>query len=94
MNAEIKVNLWKPLMPHEVPDRPWVKFTFNKQTYNATVDYYFIEMDRLRDTSYIITKDCKSILPHFYVHSTVHEECLKTDFTTWSLKHLLLIMHI
>ena len=45
----------EPLMSHEVPDRPRAKvgtdlFTYNRQTYIVTVDYYsnFIEMEKLR----------------------------------------------
>ena len=45
-----------PLMPHDIPDRPWEKvgvdiFTLNSQDYLLVVDYFskFVEMIQLRN---------------------------------------------
>ena len=47
----------KPLLSHEVPDRPWAKvatdlFQFENRDYLVTVDYFsdFFEVDRLYST--------------------------------------------
>ena len=58
-------NAKEPLLPHDIPDRPWAKagidlFSLNNQDYLITVDYFsgFSEVDKLKDTTSmtVITK--------------------------------------
>ena len=58
-------NAKEPLIPHDIPDRPWAKlginlFSLNNQDYLITVDYFsgFFEVEKLKDTTSmtIITK--------------------------------------
>ena len=69
----------EPLMPHELPDRPWQRvgcdlFEFNNYSYMITVDYYsnFFEVDRLSD------KKAPEIIRH-----------LKAHFARWGCPELL-----
>ena len=61
-------NAREPLLPHEVPDRPWAQvgadlFIFNNQYYLILVDYYsgFVELNLLNTTtSNEVIVHCKS----------------------------------
>ncbi|KAJ8044099.1 hypothetical protein HOLleu_11471 [Holothuria leucospilota] len=67
-NKYQKSNMKEPLMPHEVPERPWAQiggdlFEFNRVNYLILVDYYsgFFEISKLYDTrSSTIISQCKS----------------------------------
>ena len=64
MNSEIKAVVEKcsvcaePMQSHQVPDRPWSKFstvlfTVNVKNYITLVEYFsdFLEVDELEDTT-------------------------------------------
>jgi len=60
----------EPLLPHEIPDRPWQRvacdlFEYNEIDYLITVDYYsnFFEVDRL-----IENKKAPEIIRHLKAH--------------------------
>ena len=64
-------NMKEPLLPHEVPKRPWslvgaYLFIFNNQQYLILVEYYsgFVELDLLSTTtSKQVIVHCKSVCP-------------------------------
>ena len=96
-------NAKEPMIPHDVPDRPWAKVGtdlchFNNNDYLVTVDYFsgFFEIDKLKDTTSqtVITK-LKAHFARYGIPETIVSDngpqfsCL--DFATfaakWEFKH-------
>ena len=94
----------EPLLPHDIPIRPWQKvgtdiFSWNNTSYLVTVDYYsrYFEVDELPSTT--STTVIRKLSAHFARHGIPEivisdngpqftAEVFKTFATTWDFKHI------
>ena len=94
----------EPLLPHDVPSRPWQKvgtdlFTLGSKTYLVTVDYYsrYFEVDELQSTT--STAIIRKLSAHFARHGIPEivvsdngpqysAEEFKTFANNWDFKHV------
>ena len=94
----------QPLMPHEIPSRPWQKlatdlFTWNERSFLVTVDYYsrFFEVDELITTTSaaVIRKLSSHLARHGIPEVVVSDngpqfasEDFATFATSWDFHHV------